>query len=299
MKLYQQMKLNTSSTKAPSPTVTVTTSKLEKFKGKKHPKKRTSMELIRMLDQLDISKATSADQLLFKPKKSDKIDFKHVLKSIASCTAELEKKEDAKANAMAAQSLKKPKRPTLRVSSRAISTKQSELDLKKAKQCKAKQTCKKIKPSMKSLVNRNLCPRQLSCTDKCKSKDKRDFCPYERAPVCCEKEDSPYAAFSDNINRSVQPFIQTKTPQWTCNRKQYGFHPVYKKEHEVLGDKKKASKIPPCESKGGIKGKVRPSNRKISFPKLKFLTFSFSDPQSVTPTTHPALHHQNIPNQIP
>lgn len=255
MKLYQQMKLNTSA-KSPA----VTTSKLEKSKGKKNPKRRTSMELIEMLDQLEISKATSADQLLlFKPKKSNKIDYKHVLKTIASCTVELEKKEEAKATAIAAQTLKKPKRPTLRVSSRAISTKRSELDLKKQKQCKAKETCKKIKPSMKSLVNRNLCPKQLSCTDKCKAKEKRDFCPYERAPVCCEKEDSPYTAFSDNINRSVQPFIQTKTPQWTCNRKQYGFHPVYKKEHEVLGDKKKASKIPPCETKGGPKGKVRHS----------------------------------------
>lgn len=195
-----------------------------------------ALRLVKLLNQLETTSNRDSDHLLFKPEKVEKVDYNHILKTIASTTAELEKKEIAKTNAMAAQTLKKPKQTTLRVTSRAISTTEhshSETEMKKKKECKAKEKCKKIKPSLKALMCKKQCPKYHVCHDADNERECRPFCKMERVPVCCEKEESPYTAYSDNISREVQPYTQTKTPQWTCNRKQYGFHPVYKKEHDL------------------------------------------------------------------
>uniref|UniRef100_A0AAR5QI35 Uncharacterized protein n=1 Tax=Dendroctonus ponderosae TaxID=77166 RepID=A0AAR5QI35_DENPD len=248
LKLYQRMKSTsekTTSRSAASKPTSLSSSQptrkstqfAPKLKGtSKKSANAPALQLVKLLNQLETTSNRESQHLLFKPEKVEKVDYNHILKTIASTTAELEKKEIAKTNAMAAQTLKKPKQTTLRVTSRAISTTEhshSETEMKKKKECQAKEKCKKIKPSLKAIMCKKSCPKYHVCHDADNERECRPFCKMERVPVCCEKEESPYTAYSDNLNREIQPYTHTKTPQWTCNRKQYGFHPVYKKEHDV------------------------------------------------------------------
>ncbi|CAH1119878.1 unnamed protein product [Phaedon cochleariae] len=69
-------------------------------------------------------------------------------------------------------------------------------------------------------------------------------CEKERTPICCEKKTSPYPAFSELAEEELEPF--SETTQYTCSRKDYGFHPRYKRLNDPLSkdnNKKKYSTL--------------------------------------------------------
>ncbi|KAL1516864.1 hypothetical protein ABEB36_000703 [Hypothenemus hampei] len=212
----------------------------------KSDKKVTSNSAIHMVKLLNnLEKSNVEDPLLFKPVKIEKINYKSILKKIATTNRELEKKDPTKANSISNQTFKKSKQNTLRVVSRAISTTQqrrrSEQEIRKAKDCKAKETCKNLKPTFKTMICRKPCPKYIACQDPGHAVEHRPSCRYERVPVCCQKEESPYSAYSDNVPKVIQPFV-ANTGQWTCNRPQYGFHPVYENKFDPLKAEKEKNK---------------------------------------------------------
>ncbi|CAG9761574.1 unnamed protein product [Ceutorhynchus assimilis] len=192
------------------------------------------LDLIEVLNNLE-KPGKRADPLLFKPEKHDKIDYARILETIASTTPKIVKKEPKRAPVTT-------KKPSVTVSSRAISTKRlsrnSEIDIKKKKDTEAKEKCKKIRPSIKALMCQKPCPRYHVCPEK--TCERRPGCTTERVPVCCAKEESPYSAYSDNLPTTTKPFV-LKTPQFNCYSPQYGYYPNFKKEFEPIdGDKKKS-----------------------------------------------------------
>ncbi|XP_076262730.1 uncharacterized protein LOC143197859 isoform X2 [Rhynchophorus ferrugineus] len=205
----------------------------------KKSEKRQSLraDIIRLLNSLDKG-ATNEDYLLFTPKTSDQIDYESIQKKIASETMLL----DSKRKMSTLKTDTKKSKSVLTIASRAISTtkivSKNEKDIKKEKHRNAKRKCKNIKPTIKALMCKKACPTLQLCPKP--GREHRPSCKVERVPVCCEKEETPYASYSDTIQESIRPY--TNTPQFTCNRTQYGFYPNFKKEFDPFDQKKDKKK---------------------------------------------------------
>ncbi|XP_060519237.1 uncharacterized protein LOC132697688 isoform X2 [Cylas formicarius] len=90
----------------------------------------------------------------------------------------------------------------------------------------AKKTCSTMRPPEAQPCRDGSCPKHemLSCS----RSEQRPLCNAERVPVCCEKEEAPYVAYSERAYGKIEPY--TSTSQWTCGNSRYGFHPNNKKK---------------------------------------------------------------------
>ncbi|XP_030758289.1 uncharacterized protein LOC115883993 isoform X2 [Sitophilus oryzae] len=212
--------------------------KTEDFEKPLIKKRDISKDMLKLINDLDFCNEKE-ELLLFKPKDNKKVNYETIQKRIASETFLLDKKI-SKTNGIKANINKS--KSMLTITSRAISTQKSqstdEKMMQRKKEFVAKKKCRNIKPSMKAMICRKPCPTMAACQQA--GKANRPACKVDRVPVCCEKEESPYPAYSDSVQETIKPF--TKTPQFNCNRTQYGFYPNFKKEYEPLEeprDKKK------------------------------------------------------------
>ncbi|XP_050294178.1 uncharacterized protein LOC126734535 isoform X2 [Anthonomus grandis grandis] len=266
----------------------------------KKSKSTPVIHLIKMLNEKpsDFSK----NDLLFKPRDDEKVNYQKILTNIANSSTHITKKVGKPGTILSSFRKPKPTNTTLTVASRAISTteqlKNSEENMKKNRETKVKEKCKKIKPSLKSLMCKKPCPKLSQCGLKCNvSKAHRlPGCKFERIPVCCDKEEAPYSAYSDNFPDTIRPFL-TKTPQWNCERQQYGYYPVGRKEQEGLDIKKKGKGENKNYSTSAPASKILVPNKGDNGV-VKQKNMLLRDPSSVSSfTTKPPL--RSLTSQVP
>ncbi|CAH1999134.1 unnamed protein product [Acanthoscelides obtectus] len=189
-----------------------------------------------LLDQLNtLEKELSKDTIHFEPQKSNKIDIRKIMTSISAFEKESATKTAQRATVRNLSTTMATKLSSVPNTSEKVDIKVGQHGIKTTASTRKDDKCAKS----------NFCPKKerpcpkgprLTPMKNCPSGERRPSCQRRRPINCCQKPPPPYPSFSELMDEEIEPF--SEHAEWTCKRKECGFHPKTTKEFEPLNEKK-------------------------------------------------------------
>ncbi|KAG5895830.1 hypothetical protein JTB14_038261 [Gonioctena quinquepunctata] len=196
----------------------------------------TSTPTIMLLKELQDREQKKYNKIIFEVSKEKKLDVKNIMKAVPKQTGPISLPNVRNLSTVVHQASRVE-------STRLLSTNRGKKGSRKKKKIKPVSTCHKIGSTATCELAKLPC-----ASEKCIKSCKKTTPPLE----CCDKKSPPYPAFSDLMEEEVEPFSDTK--QWTCNRKEYGFYPRYKKLNNPITDEKRKHYTTSTASRRNVPG---------------------------------------------